>query len=375
MPTGAGGDVDPADLDAVHHLGETAAGGAAEHAVARQPEVAEQGLGGVDALVAHLVDLAGDGQAGQHLAEADGLLHQEGGEVLVRFGGALVGPRQQRDQVGAGPVGQPHLGAVDDVAVAVTDRPGLDRGDVRAEVGLGHGERAADLAGRHPRQERRLLLGGAVLPDHVGHDEVGVDDAGDAHPAARDLLDHERVGQQRLAKTAVVLGNHQAEQAHLAHARDDVGRVLVGVLERLRVRDDLPVHELPDRGQDLLLDVGQSGGLRETGHGNTPCSQDAAMTPRSRSPASSAAVRPSTSAEDLPGFAAEERGLPWLAVAAVPAQRRAGGDRCADRVRRAERGKLDVGQRPGARRGGGRRRRRSSPGTGSRAPGRRRARR
>ena len=47
---------------------------------------------------------------------------------------------------------------------------------------------------------------------------------------------------------------------------DDVGRVLVGVLERLGVRDDLLVDELPDRGQDLLLDVGESGGLGETGH-------------------------------------------------------------------------------------------------------------
>ena len=80
---------------------------------------------------------------------------------------------------------------------------------------------------------------------------------GDAHPAARELLDAQRVGQQRLAKAAVLLRDHQPEQAHLPHRVDDGLRVGVGVFELLRVRDDLFVDELPHRGDDFGLKLGK----------------------------------------------------------------------------------------------------------------------
>src|SRR5690606_24875064 len=82
----------------------------------------EHRLGGVDTFVAHLVDLAGDGQPGRDLAEAFRLVYQERGQVLVRLLRSLVGAHQQRDQVRGAAVGQPHLAAVDDVRVAVLDR-------------------------------------------------------------------------------------------------------------------------------------------------------------------------------------------------------------------------------------------------------------
>ena len=66
---------------------------------------------------------------------------------------------------------------------------------------------------------------------------------GDAHPAAGDLLDAQRVGQQRLAEAAVLLGDHQPEDAELLEALDDLGGVLVGVLELGRDRDDLLLDE------------------------------------------------------------------------------------------------------------------------------------
>jgi hypothetical protein len=96
---------------------------------------------------------------------------------------------------------------------------------------------------------------------------VRVDDARDRHPATRQLLDHEGVREQRLAKPAVLLGDREPEESHLPHAVDDVGRVLVGVLQPLRVRDDLLVGELPHGLQDGALDVGQPGRLGEAGHG------------------------------------------------------------------------------------------------------------
>ena len=183
--------------------------------------------------------------------------------------GSLVGADEHRGEVRRCAVGQPHLGAVDAVPVAILDALRLDRRDVRPEVRLGHRERAAHLALGHRRQVALLLLGCAVLNDHVRHDEVGVDHAGHAHPAARELLDDQGVGQQRLAEPAVLLRNGDPEQAHLLHAVDDVLRVLVGVLEGVRVRNDFLVHERLDGGEDLPLDVGEPGGLGEAGHGSS----------------------------------------------------------------------------------------------------------
>ena len=114
-----------------------------------------------------------------------------------------------------------------------------------------------------------LLLRRPVLLDHVRHDEVRVDHAGDRHPAARDLLDDERVRKQRLAQPAVLLGDRQAEQAHFLHALDDRLRELVLVLEFGRVRQDYLVHECLDRRDDLGLDVGETGGLSKSSHGGS----------------------------------------------------------------------------------------------------------
>ena len=99
---------------------------------------------------------------------------------------------------------------------------------------------------------------------------MGVDDAGDAHPAARDLLDRQRVGQQRLAQAAVLLGDHQAEDAELLEALDDLGGVLVLVLELGGHREDLGLDELPHRLEDLFLDVGEAFGLAQTRHAVRP---------------------------------------------------------------------------------------------------------
>ena len=83
-----------------------------------------------------------------------------------------------------------------------------------------------------------------------------------AHPAAGQL-DAQRVGEQRLAEAAVLLRDHQAEQPHLAHLVDDGLRIGVGVLEFLRVRNDLLVDELPHVGDDLGLELGQAQRLSE----------------------------------------------------------------------------------------------------------------
>ena len=90
-----------------------------------------------------------------------------------------------------------------DPLVAVAHGVRADRLHVGAGVRLGHGEGGSQLAGREAGEEARALLVRAGAQQHRGHDEVRVEDARDAHPAARDLLDREAVGVQRVAEAAV----------------------------------------------------------------------------------------------------------------------------------------------------------------------------
>ena len=268
--TGPGGDVDPPHLDAIHHLCEALAGRGAEDLVRPDAVAVEHQLGGVDAFVTHLVDLAGDAETRGDLAVTSGLVHQQRGQVVVCLRRPLVGLDQRCHQGRRAAIGQPHLRAVDDVAVAVAPGPRFDRRYVGTQLRFRHRKGTANASFCHARQVVLLLLVGAVMADHMRHDEVGIDHAGDAHPTPGDLLRHQRVSQQGLAQPAVFLGDGEAEQAHLLHPLDNLVRIGVGVLQFLGDRDDLLVHEGLHRGQDLLLDLGETIGLSEPGHEGQP---------------------------------------------------------------------------------------------------------
>src|SRR6185437_11553505 len=124
-------------------------------------------------------------------------------------------------------------------------------------LGLGHRERAAQLARGHPRQEALALLVGAVAHQHVGHDEVRVDDPRHAHPAAGELAHRERVRGQVEPEAAVLLRDREAEDAELAQAGDDLVRERVGVFVLGGDRDDLLVDEPAHQADDLALVLGQ----------------------------------------------------------------------------------------------------------------------
>src|SRR5215210_3774141 len=88
-PDAAGRDVDPAHLERVHHLDEALVEAlllAAEDHVRRALVAVEDELGGLDALVAHLLDLGRDDEAGELagvLRDARLLLAHEAGHALV----------------------------------------------------------------------------------------------------------------------------------------------------------------------------------------------------------------------------------------------------------------------------------------------------
>ena len=110
-----------------------------------------------------------------------------------------------------------------------------------------------ELARGDLRQVAILLLLRAVPGEHAAHDVDAVDDAGDRHPAARELGDRERVRRQVEPEAAVLLRDAHAEEAHLAQALDDLLGVFVARLEIVGDRDDLVVDELADDVQDVEL--------------------------------------------------------------------------------------------------------------------------
>jgi len=96
---------------------------------------------------------------------------------------------------------------------------------------------------------------------------VGIDHAGHAHPPARQFLHDQRVGQQRFAQPAELLGDHQPEDPHFLHLRDDFGGVFVGRLQLGGDRKDRVVDEIADRREHVALHVGEIGGIAKPGHG------------------------------------------------------------------------------------------------------------
>ena len=96
---------------------------------------------------------------------------------------------------------------------------------------------------------------------------MGVDDAGDRDPAARELLDDHRVGRQVEPHPAVLLGDRHPEEAELLHLLDDrLGELVLGVVV-LGLREDLLVDELADHLDDGLLLVGLLVERGGDGHG------------------------------------------------------------------------------------------------------------
>src|SRR5690606_30879821 len=82
--------------------------------------------------------------------------------------------------VGVGAVGDPHLGAVEQVVAALVLGLELHADDVGAGARLAHGQRTHVLAADQPGQVLGLLGVGAVAVDLV-HAQVGVRAVGQAH--------------------------------------------------------------------------------------------------------------------------------------------------------------------------------------------------
>ena len=181
---------------------------------------------------------------------------------------ACVGIRlaEQRDEVGAGAVGDVRLAAVDDVVAADLLRRRAQARDVGAGARLAHTERRDLVAGERGREELGLLFRGAEVVDarrrHVALHEQAHAHAGraDAHELFA-LRDAEPV---IAAAAADVFGVVRPENPELARALEHPVRKELVLLPLVRVRGELLVDELTDL---LAEEVVLLGERRGDGHG------------------------------------------------------------------------------------------------------------
>ena len=212
----------------------------ADKLVGRDAVVVEDQLGAVDRLVAQLVELLAGGEALM-------LVGDEQAHALVARIGLGIGLDQQGEAAAVERVGNPGLGAVDDIVVAVTRRHGADRLEVGSGIGLGQRQAAADFAGGEPGQPLGLLLRRAEALDRGGHDQMRVDDPGDRHPVRRYAHDDLGIGRRRQPQPTVFLADGRAEQAHVGHFGDELRRPDVVVIVVHDHRDHRPFEPAVDR--------------------------------------------------------------------------------------------------------------------------------
>ena len=167
----------------------------------------------------------------------------------------VAGPRHHHDVVGDDAIAAPLLAAVEDVAVAVLPRAGVDRGDVGAGLRLGYRDRRDDAALGDDRQVFGALLLGAEVKQR--HDEHGVEcrDRGAGRRDPGDLLAGEAGQGQVAVRTAVAFRHPELHQPHLAEQLHEFEREAVGLVDLGGDRCDVLCDHLPHgvAERDLLL--------------------------------------------------------------------------------------------------------------------------
>src|SRR5215475_5954471 len=236
---------DATALERAGHLLEPALD-AAEERRRRDPQVLEgqrRRLGGV---VPGLPELP------RHVkARRPGVDHER-----ADAGAALrpVGVRGDEAVVGDVAVGDEHLGAVDDVVVAVPLGGGPDGGGVGSRVRLGESPAAELLAAQRRHQELALLLlGPEAQQRNASQPDMREERGREAAVDACDLLDQQAAHHHVAAAAAVLLGIADAEITEASELAEQVERKGLGALELLDARPERALGEAADGGAKRLL--------------------------------------------------------------------------------------------------------------------------
>jgi hypothetical protein len=133
-----------------------------------------------------------------------------------------------------------NLRAVDAVTVAIWRGAGLEVGDRRAGVGLGHAHGNNRFSGEQAAQEFFLLRGGPIFGQHPDRAEVaGLDHISAARAHRGDGLDRQHGVHQIAALPAIGLADGDAEQALLRHQLGDIPGVFGLMRPRQRSRGQI----------------------------------------------------------------------------------------------------------------------------------------
>ncbi len=131
---------------------------------------------------------------------------------------------------------------------------------IRAAVGLGQCDAAAQLAAGKTRQVVAFLRLGAESLHRRRHDQMGVEDPRHRHPHGGNTLDDLGVGHRRQTQAAILGIDGGAEQPQLLHLLDDGLGVGVGGFQLVGVGCHLALQEAIDAGEDQGLVVAADGG-------------------------------------------------------------------------------------------------------------------
>ena len=168
-----------------------------------------------------------------------------------------VGAGEDDQEVGLVGVGAPVLGTGDLPVVAHAHGAAGDVGNIRAGIRLGQRIGAEKLALRHARQQ----LGLALRRQRVHRAQQAVaarDQAGDAHPAAREFLGDQAVLEGAQPEAAEFFGDQDAEVAEFGHFLDQFARDRALVRVQLVGQRQHPLHrEFARRLLDEPAFVGQ----------------------------------------------------------------------------------------------------------------------
>ena len=147
------------------HQHRDAAAFLAQHIVKRHRAIVKDQLAGVGGPHAQLVELLRRGKPGHRP------LDQKCGDparACIRIG---LGIHHQRLRIRS--IGDPHLGAVQDIAVIALLGPQRHRNHIRSRAGLRHGQRPHIRARNQAGQKPRLLRGRGPAPDLIDT-EIGM---------------------------------------------------------------------------------------------------------------------------------------------------------------------------------------------------------
>ena len=167
-------------------------------------------------------------------------------------------------------MGDPGLGAVDDIGAAFQGRAGSQRCEVGARIGLGEDGCRQDLAASDLRKVFLPLLLCSADEDQFGGDLRARAERADADIAARQFLGHDAHRDLAEAHPAVGLGDRQAKDAHFRKPADDFERdVGVGPVPGLGVGNDLRLGE-PAHFARIASNVSSSPGSPIAPSGASP---------------------------------------------------------------------------------------------------------